>query len=36
MGRRSNKPHDRYSRLDREIENSNQDFIVDQHQQQEV
>ena len=36
LGRRNDKPKDRYSRLDQEIENSNQAFIMDQQQQQEV
>lgn len=36
LGRRNDKPKDRYSRLDNEIEKSNQTFIVDQQQQQEV
>ena len=36
LGRRNDKPKDRYSRLDKEIENSNQAFIMDQQQQQEV
>ena len=36
LGRRNEKPKDRYSRLDQEIEKSNQTFIVDQQQQQEV
>ena len=36
LGRRNDKPKDRYSRLDKEIENSNQSFITDQQQQQEV
>jgi len=36
LGRRNDKPKDRYSRLDKELENSNQAFITDQQQQQEV
>lgn len=36
LGRRNDKPKDRYSRLDQEIEKSNQSFIMDQQQQQEV
>ena len=36
LGRRNDKPTDRYSRLDKELENSNQSFITDQQQQQEV
>lgn len=36
LGRRNDKPKDRYSRLDNEIEKSNQTFIMDQQQQQEV
>ncbi|XP_073243347.1 uncharacterized protein [Porites lutea] len=36
LGRRNDKPTDRYSRLDKEIENSNQSFITDQQQQQEL
>ncbi|PFX26245.1 Syntaxin-6 [Stylophora pistillata] len=36
LGRRNDKPKDRYSRLDQEIENSNQAFIMDQQQQQEL
>ena len=37
LGKRNHdKPQDRYSRLDREIEKSNQSFITDQQQQQEV
>lgn len=36
LGRRNGKPKDRYSRLDQEIEKSNQTFIMDQQQQQEL
>jgi len=36
LGRRNDKPKDRYSRLDKELENSNQAFITDQQQQQEL
>lgn len=36
LGKRNDKPKDRYSRLDQEIENSNQAFIMDQQQQQEL
>lgn len=37
LGKRNHdKPQDRYSRLDREIEKSNQSFITDQQQQQEL
>ena len=36
LGNRNGKPQDKYSRLDREIERSNQTFIDDQQQQQSV
>lgn len=36
LGKRNGKPQDKYSRLDREIERSNQTFIEDQQQQQSV
>jgi len=36
MGNRNGKPKDRYSRLDREIEKSNQGFIEDHQQSQQL
>ncbi|EDO43377.1 predicted protein [Nematostella vectensis] len=36
MGGKNNRPQDKYSRLDREIERSNQTFIDDQQQQQSL
>ncbi|XP_031562996.1 syntaxin-6-like [Actinia tenebrosa] len=36
LGNRNGKPQDKYSRLDREIERSNQTFIDDQQQQQSL
>ena len=36
LGKRNGKPQDKYSRLDREIERSNQAYIDEQQQQQSV